>query len=123
MSKSMVPPAIETLTAKMSEVTAKGRRPKHGAKWGKWRYDAKVLTLTHEGMDYEIDLEECGTCAEVLDWIFQIAGKARPPWTRDDIVDLIDALNDILDPQATLCGSGKDQGRLDVAKRLRKATP
>src|SRR5258707_10467220 len=50
-------------------------KPEHGDTWGNWRYDAKLLVLTHVPHDYEVNLEECTTSAETLDWIFQMESK------------------------------------------------
>jgi hypothetical protein len=61
---------------------------------------------------YEIDLERCRTSAEVLDWIVQVSSKS---WASDATVgELVRALADVLDPQATLCSFGRERGPLDV---------
>lgn len=90
-------------------------RPEHGDTWGNWRYDAKKLVLTHIPQDYEIDLEDCSTSAKTLDWIFQMESKV---WmTHEDKGNLLDALDDLIDPQATLCSGGANK-TLDVKKHL-----
>ncbi len=72
--------------------------------WGRWHLSVETLELAYvqdQRTFYRIDLERCSTSAEVLDWIFQLRGKS---WTRViDMGHLIDALHDILDPQANLC--------------------
>lgn len=84
--------------------------------WGNWAYvpsqgDCPPV-LCHVGSFYEIDLWTCRTSAEVLDWIFQVAGKS---WlTPDDLCDLINAFRVLLNPQARLCSGGWDQGTIDV---------
>ena len=92
-----------------------------GAVWGKWRYNKKNLTLVHlEHSSYEIDLEKCATCAEVLAWLCRIAGKSRGFYSFEDVGYLIVAINKLLAPQSMLCGGGIDKGRLDVKKHLRQ---
>jgi hypothetical protein len=73
--------------------------------WGSWRLNADVFTL--ELFDdaghwrYEVDLERCESNSAVLDWIIQVAGKA---WANAAcLAGLVHALDDVLDPQATLC--------------------
>ncbi len=41
-----------------------------------WAFDAAGRTLTHTPTGYYVDLDTCRTSAAVLDWIFQVAGKA-----------------------------------------------
>ena len=79
--------------------------------WGAWRYRADNLTL--ELSDdagrylYYLDLEHFKTSAEMLDMIFQVAGKT---WATDKIIaDMIHALDDLLAPQANLCSSGMNK--------------
>jgi hypothetical protein len=53
---------------------------------------------------YEVDLERCGSAAAVLDWIMQVSGKA---WATAEIRSgLVEALDDLLDPQTRLCAWG-----------------
>lgn len=74
-----------------------------GAGWGPWTLNVGVYTLEHD--DYEVDLEQCTTSAEVLDWIAQVATK---PWATDEVIaGLVRALNDVLAPQEHLCSSGQ----------------
>lgn len=90
--------------------------------WGPWRLDKSVYVLfPTTPYRYEVDLEDCTTSAEVLDWIFQIAGKT---WADDaTIAGLVRALDDILHPQATLCSSGQSRSltRSDVRALVRRA--
>lgn len=83
------------------------RRP--AANWGPWQLDAERYVLVHAEQDhsYEIDLEDCTSSAEVLDWVCQIAGKG---WGDDRTVSgLVRALDEVLFPQAHLCPSGKSR--------------
>jgi hypothetical protein len=69
--------------------------------------DTDVLVLRTGRIEggYEVDLEQCLDSAQVLDWIFQAAGKT---WGDDrTITGLVNALDDVLDPQAALCSWGK----------------
>ena len=99
---------------------------KHGQRWGRWRFNQENLTLTLEATDgpfdptggffYEIDVEKCGTPAQMLDWIFQMEAKIFV--TDKDLSDLVRALNVLLYPQATLCSFGHPK-KLDVRGYLR----
>lgn len=79
-------------------------------KWGNWTFIESNLTLEYKGGkehpedQYDVDLEECRTSAEMLDYIMQIASKT---WANNDMIaDLIRALNACLRPQANLCSFG-----------------
>lgn len=72
--------------------------------YGKWEYDPELMTLTYEG-HYEIDLEKIDSSAEMLDWIFQVNHKA---WGWYAVVDLIDAFDRLLSPQANYCSWGEE---------------
>ena len=85
-----------------------------------WKFDPDRLVLDlYDGEGrwiYEVDFERCSTSAEVLDWIFQVAGKT---WCTDKILGgLIHMLDKILHPQATLCGSGRERGPINVEALL-----
>jgi hypothetical protein len=91
--------------------------PDHGDRWGEWEYNNRTFVITHLRAKYEVDLERCATSAQMLDYIFHVAGKA---WiTPKDLGDLVQALDDLLSPQGTLCGFGEDK-TLDVKKHLLK---
>lgn len=90
--------------------------PEHGNTWGGWEYNAKVRVLTYLPEDYEIDLEECTDSAETMDRIFQIAGKG---WGTPQVLgDLVQAIQDLLRPQANLCSFGVDK-KFDAAAHLK----
>lgn len=80
-------------------------------RWGPWEYDPKLLVLRYKAYPqdyYEVDLEECRTSAETLDWICQITEKT---WATPEVVGwLVRALNDLLRPQAHLCSMGVERG-------------
>lgn len=74
--------------------------------WGDWRFDPIGHTLACDG--YEIDLEEIKSSAAILDWLFQVAGKS---WATPQVLaDLVEALDEVLDPQANFCSDGEEQG-------------
>lgn len=69
--------------------------------WGAWVFNPKNYTLGHATEGYEIDLDEINSSAAMLDWIFQILGKK---WATAKVMhDLLQALDDILGPQANYC--------------------
>jgi len=77
-----------------------------------------ILPLLTKKEEYEIDLERVSSCAEMLDWIFQIAGKT---WgTPMNLGHLVRALDDIFHPQETLCSGGAAK-QFDVHKHLATA--
>lgn len=77
--------------------------------WAGWRLSDDARRLERDPYDprhrYWVELETCDSSAQVLDWICQIASKYR----RDDAATagLVRALDDLLHPQANLCGEGK----------------
>lgn len=89
--------------------------------WGPWRYKKETLVLEYVPRDrhwwYEVDLERCKTSAQVLDWIFQVSNKHRSRVSAEDIGYLIDALQDLLHPQANLCSFGQDM-KFDTTRYL-----
>ena len=85
--------------------------------WGGWSLQTDNWTLVYRGEGYSIDLEDCNTSAELLDWIFQIEGKS---WTTPQVLsDLLHAFSDIFDPQANLCSGGASK-RINASNYLRK---
>jgi hypothetical protein len=76
-------------------------------RWGNWQFEPKNLTLTHSTEGYEIDLERIHSSAAILDWIFQIQGKA---WADAKTMhDLLRAFDDILAPQDNYCSYEQDK--------------
>lgn len=89
-------------------------------KYGPWTFDSDKLTLTHRAYGgYEIDITDMNTCASVLDWIFQIQSK---DWTDnpETVASLIQAIEEIINPQATLCSCSKDGGKINVRNVVEK---
>jgi len=74
-------------------------------RWGQWRFDSPRLCLVHEELDYEVDLERINTCAAMLDWIFQIAGKVE----EYEFENFVRALHEIFHPQAKCCSHGVEK--------------
>jgi hypothetical protein len=79
-----------------------------GNGWGPWKLDPDrfVLDRAPDSVNsYPIDLLSCQDSDEVLDWICQVACQR---WADDaTLAGLARALNDVLDPQATLCSVGE----------------
>jgi hypothetical protein len=74
--------------------------------WGDWIFDPDHLTLDHEN-GYQIDLEEIGSSASILGWIFQVREK---DWgDAQTVYDLLTAFREILDPQANYCSFEEDK--------------
>lgn len=74
-----------------------------------WRYEKERQVLIHEGRYYEIDLDRCQSSAAILDWIFQINGKT---WTTPETMkDLLDLIEEVLNPQAYFCSWGTEQSQ------------
>jgi len=100
--------------------------PSDGDCWGPWKYHRTLFTLDYEPRDrhwrYQIDLEECTSSAQMLDWIFQVSNKVARCLSREDVGHLIQALQDLLWPQANLCSFGSDKRMDDPAEYLRKHT-
>jgi len=86
----------------------RAERPQHGDRWGDWWYNADNFTLEYKYWElYYVDLERCNTSAELADWVFQIANKG---WGTPEVLGhLIQALDDLLEPQANLCSCGRSK--------------
>lgn len=83
----------------------------------RWKLDKSNWTLLHIGTHYEIDLETITTSAQLADWIFQVSRKT---WaTTEDRSDLLEAFQEILNPQETLCPFGMSR-ELDATRFLAK---
>lgn len=79
--------------------------------WGPWSLDTETRVLDGP-TGYYVDLDRCQTSAQVLDWIVQIAMKT---WADAETVrGLVHAINDILRPQSTMCGSGVNGSMSDA---------
>jgi hypothetical protein len=94
---------IEWASTTMSELAA--RPPTK--RWGPWRLSGTYLVYS-EGRgehEYNIDLLDCTSSAEVLDWICQIVGKT---WGTTEVVGhLARAFDEVLRPQERLCSFGQ----------------
>jgi hypothetical protein len=63
--------------------------------------------LTNGTVTYEIDIERIQSSPGMLDWIIQIGQKS---WASDkDVADLVQAFDDIFDPQQYLCSFHSDK--------------
>lgn len=114
------PLQVFTFRELITEIERDARVRQHRRQWGRWRLDTATLELLLEEQPgrctYPVDLEGFTSSAPMLDMIFQVAKKT---WaTAEDVGDLIGALQNIFDPQARLCGSGRDR-KLDATAHLR----
>jgi len=96
------------------------------AKWGAWCYNPNNLTLEIDSQvsgypkddPYYVDLEECNTSAEVIDWLCQILGMN---WSNKEehVGYLLEAIDDLADGlQGVMYPSGRS-ARFDMGKHLR----
>jgi hypothetical protein len=69
-----------------------------------WIYDERLRVFTNG--EYEIDRDSCVTCDGLLDWVFNVANK---PWcSNEDLGQLIRLMDEVIDPQGTMCSFGID---------------
>jgi hypothetical protein len=87
--------------------------------WGNWRLDTGSLELVHAMDECRIDLERMNSATQMLDWIFQMNKKPRELYPAQDLADLLQALQDILDPRTNLCDGGASK-RLDATAYLKQ---
>ena len=84
-----------------------------------WRFDAAQLRLvcqTPEAASFSVDLRRITSSACMLDVIFEASSR---PWASAVVVgELVKNLQDLFDPQATLCGQGRDR-KLDPAAYIK----
>ena len=116
MEAEFVPRTINDLLAKGACGLQDGQR------WGKWVVDAQSLTLdykedgAHEEK-YHIDLTLIDSSSQMLDWIIQVSEKQ---WcSREEVGNLVRALDEIFLPQQNLCSGGGDKRLADVEGFLR----
>lgn len=84
---------------------------------GTWRLQPGTLELVLKRQDWRrIDLERCGSCGLVLDWIFHYRDKGL---TDQELADMLRALEQILRPRANLCSFGAS--KTTDSKALAKA--
>lgn len=89
-----------------------------------WKFEESTLRLiiykeeAGKGQKrYAVDLKECTTSANVLDWTMQVP---KHNWATDKtIASLVRALQQYLDPQMNLCSGGIEKGPVNVKKLLR----
>src|SRR6266487_1772983 len=102
----------------MTELTEFLAEPDEPSDWGPWRLKTSTRELSvrvGKQHSYEVDLDDCTTSAQVLDWMMQVAGKS---WADDaTIAGLVRALDDVLRPQANLCSGGRSKELTGAAIR------
>src|SRR5215212_604242 len=75
-------------------------------KWNGWQLEGGALTYEWPA-NYEVPGHECTSSAHVLNWIMQVSKKT---WATDScLAGFVRAMDDIVDPQATLCGGGRSK--------------
>jgi hypothetical protein len=75
---------------------------------GEWRYDRRLRTFVHAAGYYEIERDDAGaSCAELCDWIFQVANMSSI--SDESLGQLVRLMDEVLDPQATMCSDGIDR--------------
>jgi hypothetical protein len=76
-------------------------------KWGDWTLSKDTHVLENKANGYGIPLDEIGSSAAMLDWIFQIQAKA---WgDQKTMFELLRAFDDVLNPQACYCSGERDK--------------
>ena len=96
------------------EALGHGHRP---IRYGAWVFDPDTLVLRHQSTDYEVDLEQATTAAQLLDWILQIAHK--PEMTVLEMLVLLQAVADakgIGSLQGALCPYGQNMPPISWGK-------
>lgn len=96
----------DTYGQQWQEALGHGDRPiRHGG----WVYDPNMLVLRHQRTNYEVDLEQATTAAQLLDWILQMA---RRPWMGvQEMLVLLQAVADakgIGSLQGAFCPYGRN---------------
>lgn len=86
-----------------------------------WHFDPNSVALVFRSDDgqiyHSIDLRKITSSACMLDAIFDTSGRH---WASKEITgDLVQALQELFDPQITLCGAGRDD-TLDPVAHLEK---
>ena len=86
-------------------------------RWGPWKFADNLVLINDD--DYDIDLEKINSCAEMLDWIFQMQKKRQDLYC---VKSFVDALTDIFLPQRYCCswGNNKKFSGRDLAKKYQK---
>jgi hypothetical protein len=88
----------------------------HGWRWDRER--ASLRKLRQNDVFYTVPLFDMQTSADMLDWIFQLRQKT---WVSDaEMGAIVFALDELLQPQAHLCTSGKERGPVDVCRILER---
>jgi len=68
--------------------------------------------------EYAIPLESFTSCAQMLDWIFQLSQKT---WMTDkDLGRFVRKLNETFYPQAHYCSFGRDRGKVNPMEIIPK---
>ncbi len=113
---------------RMEKTTLIDKPVRHGMRWGNWVFNRKSLVLqfapssspTLDWWNWEVDLEECRTSAQVLDWLCESQGKNGI--SNMDIGDLLEAIDYLANGlQGLMCSFGVE--RSDGASWASKLRP
>jgi hypothetical protein len=96
-------------------------------RWYGWRLNPAELTLTlvdsTDWPTYPLRLLRCDQPAQMLDWLIQVSGKSWPQYDMEKVtVGLLRALDDIFEPQSTMCSFGQNRTLTEQQIRDRVAT-
>ena len=76
------------------------------SRWGVWQLDKPSRTLLHtrDNHPFRVELGSINTTGQMLDSIFEVSQK----WwvTREDVGNLVAALDAIFNPRENLCPGG-----------------
>lgn len=72
-------------------------------KWGNWKLQKDGSLQLQTNTSRWIDLRRCVDSAEILDWIFHYQGRL----SAQDLADMVQALEDVLEPRTNYCGNGQ----------------
>lgn len=87
-------------------------------RWGNWVvFVGSYNCIEHEPSGYWIGFNRLNTCAEIMDWLFQLRQKTW--FTSQDASDFLTLIDDVLHPQATLCSFGQDRGKVDATRMFK----
>lgn len=76
------------------------------AAFGSWTLDHRGDLLLRRETWRRLPLADCNTSAELLDWIFHLLHKGLEP---EEALDLLEAIDAVLNPTANYCSFGCDQ--------------
>jgi hypothetical protein len=87
-------------------------------RWGVWRLEKSNSTLCHaRRSSFYVELDTITTTGQMLDSIFEVSQKS---WvTREDVGNLVDALDALFDPRQNFCPGGASRA-INATELLRQ---